>query len=186
MKRIFSALLLTGSMVLSFQHMQAGTQANSHNADNNIVSLATRPDPVEDVQLTFSMIKPLAVKEGKTGAILAKIEESGFTIVALRMRQLTIDEAKRFYAEHASKPFYMDLVTRMSSSPVVTMVLKKQDAVTSMRQLVGATDPAKAAPGTIRKEFGKSTTDNAIHASDGPASAEREIAFFFAKEEINQ
>ncbi len=176
-----STSLFAGALFSATQSQANTIQENSH-----IISLGNRPTPVEEVQLTFSMVKPLAVQEGHTGDILAKIEKAGFRIIALRMRTLSQDEAKRFYAEHASKPFFKDLVQKMTSGPVVTMVLQKPDAVASMRDLVGSTDPKKATQGTIRYEFGRSTTDNAIHASDGPASAEREITFFFSQEELNQ
>ena len=159
-------------------------QKTINKSDSRVIALDTQSTPAEEVQYTFSMIKPLAVQEGHTGDIISRIEKAGFRVIALRMRTLSLDEAKRFYAEHASKPFYMSLVQKMSSGPIVTMVLEKVDAISSMRQLVGATDPSKAVQGTLRYEFGRNTTDNAIHASDGPASAEREITFFFSQDEL--
>ena len=133
---------------------------------------------------TFSMIKPRAVKEKHTGEILAHLEKAGFEIQALRMRTLSKEEAEEFYKEHAGKPFFADLVSKMTSGPIVTMVLSKKNAVPELRTCIGATNPKKAEPGTIRALFGTDVTENAIHASDSPTSAEREIAFFFPKQEL--
>lgn len=135
-------------------------------------------------QSTFSMIKPRAVKEGHTGEILAALEKAGFHIRALRLRQLTQEEAQRFYKEHEGKPFFQDLVAKMTSGPIVTMVLSKKNGVQELRSTIGATNPKKAEPNTIRARFGTDVTENAIHASDSPMSAEREIAFFFGSQEI--
>lgn len=107
------------------------------------------------------------------------IEQANLAVVKLNMRTLTKEQAEAFYAEHKGKPFYADLVTMMSSGPVVVMVVEGNNAQASLREVVGATDPKKAAPGTIRAAFGKSVGENAIHASDSPESAEREIQFFF-------
>ncbi|MGR3951560.1 MAG: nucleoside-diphosphate kinase [Chlamydia sp.] len=156
----------------------------SSNSSAQVVSLESKPIPVSEIQFTFSMIKPVAVQDGHTGDILGQIERAGFQIVGLKMKTLTQDEVKRFYAEHASKPFFKGLIQKMSSGPVVMMVLKKSNGVAALREIVGATDPKKASTGTIRSIFGKNTTDNAIHASDGPASAAREISFFFSPEEL--
>lgn len=140
--------------------------------------------PVTLESSTFSMIKPRAVREGHTGEILAALEKQGFHIRALRMRTLTKEEAERFYKEHEGKPFFSDLVSKMTSGPIVTMVLSKKGAVHELRGCIGATDPKKAAPDTIRARFGIDVTENAIHASDSPLSAQREIAFFFAPNEL--
>jgi nucleoside-diphosphate kinase len=137
-------------------------------------------------ELTFSMIKPSCVMDGHVGDILQKIEQSGFQIMALRMRTLSRKEAERFYKEHASKPFFPDLVEKMTSGPVVTMVLQKEGAVDKFRLVVGSTDPKKAAPHTIRSLYGKDISENGIHASDSLKSAQREIAFFFAEDELVQ
>ena len=134
--------------------------------------------------LTFSMIKPLAVKEQHIGGIVDQIEKNSLTVVGIKMVQLTPEKAKAFYKEHEGKPFFNDLVTRMSSGPIVALVIQGNDAVAHLRQVVGATDPKKAAAGTIRALFGRSVTDNAIHASDSAAAAAREVPFFFTEEEI--
>jgi nucleoside-diphosphate kinase len=134
---------------------------------------------------TFSIIKPDAVKGRKAGRILARIEESGFTLVALRQRHLTKAQAEGFYHVHSARPFFGSLVDFMTSGPCITMVLEKDDAIASLRELMGATDPAKAAAGTIRKDFAESIEANAIHGSDGPDTAAFEIGYFFAGLELS-
>jgi nucleoside-diphosphate kinase len=129
---------------------------------------------------TFSIIKPDAVKAGKAGQILARIEQTGFKPVALRMRHLTKSEAEGFYHVHKARPFFGSLVDFMTSGPCITMVLEKDNAIASLRELMGATDPAKAAAGTIRKDFAESIEANAIHGSDAPETAAFEIGYFFA------
>jgi nucleoside-diphosphate kinase len=131
------------------------------------------------IERTFSIIKPDAVKAGKAGAILSKLEASGFRIVALRLRELTRKQAEGFYHVHQQRPFFGSLVDFMSSGPCLTMVLERDDAIERLRDLMGATDPAKAAPGTIRKEFAASIEANAIHGSDAPDTARFEIGYFF-------
>lgn len=133
---------------------------------------------------TFSMIKPTAVKEHHIGGIIDCIEKANLSVAALKMHKLSKEQAEAFYAEHKDKPFYPELTTMMSSGPVVLMVIEGDNAVLKLREVIGSTDPKKAAPGTIRALFGKSVTENAIHGSDSQASAEREIAFFFTKEEL--
>ncbi len=130
-------------------------------------------------QRTFSIIKPDAVKARKAGGILSRIEAAGFRIVALRMRQLTRLEAEGFYHVHQARPFFGSLCDFMSSGPCVTMVLEKDNAIAQLRDLMGATDPAKAAAGTIRKDFAESIEANAIHGSDAPETATFEIGYFF-------
>ncbi len=130
---------------------------------------------------TFSMIKPTAVKEHHIGGIINMIEQANLELVALKMQRITKEQAEAFYGEHKGKPFYNDLVAMMSSGPVVLMVVEGDNAVPHLREIVGATDPKKAAPGTIRASYGKSVGENAIHASDSPESAKREIAFFFGQ-----
>ncbi len=128
---------------------------------------------------TFSIIKPDAVLAGHAGAILSRLEKAGFRIVALQMRHLTRPEAEGFYAIHRERPFFGDLCTFMSSGPCIPMVLERKNAIAELRTLMGATDPAKADPGTIRKDFAASIEANAIHGSDAPDTARVEIAYFF-------
>lgn len=133
---------------------------------------------------TFSIIKPDAVKAGKAGQILARIEGAGFRPVALRMRHLTKAEAEGFYHVHRARPFFGSLVDFMTSGPCITMVLEKAGAVPALRELMGATDPAKASAGTIRKDFAESIEANAIHGSDAAETAAFEIGYFFAGLEL--
>ena len=129
---------------------------------------------------TFSIVKPDAVKAGSAGAILARIEKDGFKIVALRMRHLTRAEAEGFYHVHRARPFFGSLTEFMSGGPCITMVLERENAIVKLRELMGATDPAKAAAGTIRKDFAASIEANAIHGSDAAETAAFEIGYFFA------
>ncbi|MBQ3635071.1 MAG: nucleoside-diphosphate kinase [Bacteroidales bacterium] len=132
---------------------------------------------------TFSMIKPGAVRNKHIGHILSKIEEAGYTIAAIKTFKMTLDMAAEFYAVHKDKPFYQELISFMSSGPIVAMVLLKENAVEDFRTLIGATDPDKAEEGTIRKLFATSKTANAIHGSDSDENAERESSFFFSRQE---
>jgi nucleoside-diphosphate kinase len=129
---------------------------------------------------TFTMIKPDAVAAGNTGAITKMIEEAGFRIIAMKKTQLTRERAGQFYAVHKERPFYNDLTAYMSSGAIVPMILEKENAVEDFRTLIGATDPQKAAPGTIRNLFAKSIEANAIHGSDSNENAEIEGNFFFS------
>jgi nucleoside-diphosphate kinase len=129
---------------------------------------------------TFSIIKPNAVRTGKIGPILAMINEGGFEIVAMRMIKMTIPQAESFYSMHKGKPFYERLIEFMTSGPVVVMILKHENAVDEFRKLIGATDPAKAEPGTIRKVFAVSVQMNAVHGSDCLENAVNEANFFFS------
>jgi nucleoside-diphosphate kinase len=129
---------------------------------------------------TFSIVKPDAVKAGSAGGILARIEKDGFKIVGLRLRHLTREEAEGFYHVHRARPFFGSLTEFMSGGPCITMVLERENAIARLRELMGATDPAKAAAGTIRKDFAASIEANAIHGSDGPETAAFEIGYFFA------
>jgi nucleoside-diphosphate kinase len=131
--------------------------------------------------LTFSIIKPNAVRTGKTGPILAMINENGFEIEAMRMVKLTVQQAESFYAVHRGKSFFEGLIEFMTSGPVVVMILRHEDAVDQFRKLIGATDPAKAEPGTIRRIFAVSVQMNAVHGSDSPENAVRESNFFFSE-----
>jgi nucleoside-diphosphate kinase len=128
---------------------------------------------------TFSIIKPDAVKAGKAGGILSRIEKAGFRLVGLRQRHLTRAEAEGFYHVHKARPFFGSLCDFMSSGPCITMVLEREDAIAALREIMGATDPAKAAAGTIRKDFAASIEANAIHGSDAPETAAFEIGYFF-------
>jgi nucleoside-diphosphate kinase len=125
------------------------------------------------------MIKPDAVLDGFTGPIIQQIEEAGFRIVAIKKVHLTPEEAGKFYEVHKERPFYGELCEYMSSNPIIPMILEKENAVADFRELIGATDPAKAAEGTIRKRFARSLSSNAIHGSDSDDNAAIEGAFFF-------
>ncbi len=132
---------------------------------------------------TFSMIKPGAVHNKHIGHILSKIEEAGFTIAAIKTLKLSLEEAAEFYAVHKERPFYQELIEFMSSGPIIAMVLLKENAVADFRKLIGATDPAEAAEGTIRRLFATSKSHNAVHGSDSDENAEIESAFFFSRQE---
>lgn len=132
---------------------------------------------------TFTMIKPDAVLDGNSGAIIKMIEAAGFRVVALKKTQLTPERAGEFYAVHKDRPFYIDLCAYMSSGPIVPIILEKENAVADFRTLIGATNPANAEDGTIRKLFAKSIEANAIHGSDSDENAEIEGHFFFSHTE---
>ena len=136
------------------------------------------------VERTLSIIKPDATRRNKTGAINAVIEDAGLRIVAQKRIVLSEGQAEGFYAVHRERPFFRDLVTFMMSGPVVVQVLEGDDAVTKYRDVMGATNPANAAPGTIRKLFAESIEANSVHGSDSLENAEREIGFFFNDQEI--
>ncbi|MFL0807589.1 MAG: nucleoside-diphosphate kinase [Oceanobacter sp.] len=136
------------------------------------------------VERTLSIVKPDAVGKNVIGDILSRFEKAGLSIVAAKMVRLSDEQAGGFYAEHKERPFYNDLVAFMTSGPVVVQVLEGENAIALNRELMGATNPQEAAEGTIRADFAQSVDANAVHGSDSPASAEREIAFFFAGEEI--
>ena len=129
---------------------------------------------------TFTMIKPDAVAAGHIGAILAKINEAGFSIVAMKLTRLSAEKAGEFYAVHKERPFYGELVDFMSSGAIVSAILEKDNAVEDFRTLIGATDPSKAAPGTIRALFAKSIGENAVHGSDSDENAKIESDFHFS------
>jgi nucleoside-diphosphate kinase len=129
---------------------------------------------------TFAIVKPNAVRTGKTGPILAMINEGGFEITAMRMVRLTQPQAESFYSVHKGKPFFEGLIDFMTSGPVVVMILKHENAVAEFRKLIGATDPSKAEPGTIRKAFAVSVQMNAVHGSDSDENAVIEANFFFS------
>jgi nucleoside-diphosphate kinase len=131
------------------------------------------------MQTTFAIIKPDAVKAGHVGKIIQRIEEAGFRIRAMQLRSLSQREAEGFYAVHRERPFFASLTGFMSSGPVVVLALEAPDAITKWRTLMGATDPAKAEAGTLRKEFGASIEHNATHGSDAPETAAFELGYFF-------
>ncbi len=135
-------------------------------------------------RFTFAMIKPDAVAAGNTGNIVAAVEAAGFAIRAMRQVQLTRAQAEAFYAVHRGRPFYDELVGFMSSAPAVALALEADDAVLAWRTAIGATDPAEAAAGTIRKRFAESKGKNAVHGSDSDENARREIGFFFTEGEL--
>ena len=134
--------------------------------------------------LTLTIIKPDAVAAGKMGAILAHLEQAGFSVLAARLLRLSRAEAEAFYEVHRGRPFYDELVEFMTSGPCMPMVLERDDAVSYLRTTIGATDPAEAAEGTVRKLYAESKGRNAIHASDSGENAAREAAFFFAEGEL--
>jgi nucleoside-diphosphate kinase len=136
------------------------------------------------VSLTLGIVKPDAVATGKTGRIVAHLEQAGFTLRAARLVRLTTAQAGAFYAVHRERPFFADLVAFMTSGPCLPMALEREDAVATLRNVIGATDPAEAAPGTIRKLYAESKGRNAIHASDSDDNARREVAFFFTEGEL--
>lgn len=136
------------------------------------------------MQRTFSILKPDAVRAGTAAAILGDIAKAGFRIVAVKKMFLSKSQAQGFYAVHAQRPFFDSLTTFMSSGPIIAMVLEKENAIADLRQLMGATNPANAEPGTIRKKFAASIEENAIHGSDGPETAAFEIPYFFAGHEL--
>ena len=135
-------------------------------------------------QRTFSIIKPDAVSKGHTEAILAEIERAGFTIVSIRRQHISVAQAEGFYAVHKEKPFFEDLCAFMASGPLFLMVLEKGNAIADLRKLMGATNPANAEPGTIRKKYGGSIQENAMHGSDAQDTAVFEIGYWFAGYEL--
>jgi nucleoside-diphosphate kinase len=136
--------------------------------------------------LTLAIIKPDAIETGKAGLILAHLQREGFLLRAARLVRLTPAEAGAFYAVHRERPFYADLVSFMTSGPCLPMALERDDAVAKLRTVIGATDPKEAAAGTIRKLYAESKGRNAIHASDSPENAAREVGFFFPEGELAQ
>jgi nucleoside-diphosphate kinase len=136
------------------------------------------------MERTFAIIKPDAVAAGHAGAILAKIVEHGFTVRGIKMVRLTRAQTEGFYAVHREKGFFSSLVTFMSEGPVIVMVLERENAIAKWRELMGATNPANAAEGTIRKQFAESIERNAVHGSDAPETAAVEIPFFFSTAEL--
>jgi nucleoside-diphosphate kinase len=136
------------------------------------------------VERTFSIIKPDAVAAGQAGAILATIEQAGFKILAMRMTRLTEAQAQGFYAVHREKPFFAGLVRFMTEGPIVVLALEREDAIAEWRKTMGATNPANAAEGTIRKRFATNVERNCVHGSDAPETAETELRFFFSTSDL--
>ena len=139
----------------------------------------------QTLEQTLSIIKPDAVGQNMIGNIIEYFEREGLNVVAAKMIQLTSDQAKSFYAVHKERPFFQELVDFMLSGPILVMVLEGENAVARNRQIMGATDPSKASPGTIRADFATSIERNAIHGSDSTANAKSEISFFFKPDEIH-
>ena len=133
---------------------------------------------------TFSIIKPDAVAKNNIGAIYNRFETAGLKVIAAKMVHLTKEQAQGFYAEHSERPFFAPLIAFMTSGPIMVQVLEGENAVLANREIMGATNPAEAARGTIRSDFAQSIDENAVHGSDAVASAEREIAYFFSPEEV--
>lgn len=136
------------------------------------------------IERTFSIIKPDAVAKNVIGEIVSRFEKNGLRIVASRMVQLSKEQAEGFYAVHKERPFFNDLVNFMISGPVVIQVLEGEDAILKNRELMGATNPAEAAAGTIRADFAQSIDENAVHGSDAPETAKEEIAYFFSEDQL--
>ena len=141
---------------------------------------------MSELQKTFSIIKPDAVATGKAGKILSLLEDNGFKIVALRKVKLSQAQAEGFYAVHKERPFYSSLVKFMTEGPVIVMALEREDAVKKLREVMGATNPANAAEGTVRKLYAESIERNAIHGSDAPETAAEELAYFFTGIELRE
>jgi len=136
------------------------------------------------IERTLSIIKPDGVEKNLIGEVYSRFEKAGLNIIAARMAHLSTEQAERFYGVHAQRPFFRDLVTYMTSGPVMIQALEGVDAVAVHRELMGATDPAKAAPGTIRADFAESIEENVVHGSDATETAAQEIAFFFSDDQI--
>ena len=136
------------------------------------------------IEQTFSIIKPNAVKKHKIGGVISKFESQGLQVAAAKLTVISKSKCEEFYAEHKARPFFGELVTFMTSGPVLLLVLSGEGAILKNRDIMGATDPKKAAAGTIRAEFGDNVGENAVHGSDSPESAKREIALFFEKNEL--
>jgi len=136
------------------------------------------------IEKTFVMIKPDALRRNISGVVVAYFEEEGLEVAAQKMVHLTPERAAEFYAEHKERPFFAALVKNITEGPVIPMVLKGENAISKAREVIGATNPAEAVEGTIRGDLGESLDFNTVHGSDSPKSAEREISFFFAQDEI--
>ena len=138
------------------------------------------------MERTLAIIKPDAVGRNLAGNILARLQSEGFVVLGLKMIRLSQDDAKRFYAVHRERPFFDSLTAYMASGPIMPLLLQRDDAITTLRDVMGATDPSQAAPGTLRQEFGVDVEKNSIHGSDSPGSAAQEIPFFFSQMECHE
>jgi nucleoside-diphosphate kinase len=136
------------------------------------------------LERTLSIIKPDAVEKHKVGAIIQRLEDEGFKICAMKRLHLTLDQARGFYAVHRERPFFAELTKFMSRGPIVVMALERENAIQKYRDVIGATDPKKAADGTLRKAFGTDVGENALHGSDSPETAQVEVSYFFAGFEL--
>jgi nucleoside-diphosphate kinase len=141
---------------------------------------------MQTIQRTFSIVKPDAVAKGATGDIIRMIEEKGFRIIGIKMLEISKHQAEGFYAVHASRPFFDSLTTFMSSGPIVALALEKDNAIADLRKLMGATNPANAEEGTVRKKWADNIEHNAIHGSDADDTARFELSYFFAGYELNR
>ena len=138
------------------------------------------------MERTLAIIKPDAVERGLAGSIIARLQSEGFVVLGMKMIRLSQDDARRFYAVHRERPFFDSLTGYMASGPVVPLLMQRDDAIKTLRDVMGATDPAQAAPNTLRQEFGVDVEKNSIHGSDSPASAAQEIPFFFSQMECHE
>ena len=138
------------------------------------------------MERTLAIIKPDAVGRNLAGNILARLQKEGFVVLGLKMIRLSQDDAKRFYAVHRERPFFDSLTAYMASGPIMPLLLQRHEAITTLRDVMGATDPSQAAPGTLRQEFGVDVEKNSIHGSDSPESAAQEIPFFFSQMECHE
>ncbi len=136
------------------------------------------------LERTFSIIKPNAVEDNNIGGIIDRFEKAGLRVAAAKLVHLSKEKAEGFYAEHKARPFFGELVQFMTRSPVLLMCLEGENAIAKNREVMGATDPSKAAPGTIRKDFAKSIGENSVHGSDSPEAAKRELSYFFEPNEF--
>jgi nucleoside-diphosphate kinase len=178
----------------SFQQIEITTQVQPSKSDNSSAADGANYQPkdsgtidhtiAQKMEQTLSIIKPNAVRNRHTGDILLSLENKGLHIVGMKMVELTPQQAAQFYQVHQNRPFFQDLVTFMSSGPIVVVVLEGTNAIAKNREIMGATNPAEADEGTIRAKFGTSITENAIHGSDSPETAREEIQFFFQKDQI--
>jgi nucleoside-diphosphate kinase len=150
----------------------------------NLFAADAKNDKLPPHEYSLTLVKPDAVASNHVGDVVARFEKGGLCVAAARMTKLTKQQAESFYAVHKDRPFYPDLVTYMSSGPIVAIVLEGTDTVAKARAIMGATDPKKAAAGTIRADFGQSVQQNAVHGSDSIENAKKEIAFFFKPNEI--
>ena len=138
------------------------------------------------MERTLAIIKPDAVGRNLAGNVIARLQSEGFVVLGLKMIRLSQDDAKRFYAVHRERPFFDSLTSYMASGPIMPLLLLRDEAITTLRDVMGATDPSQAAPGTLRQEFGVDVEKNSIHGSDSPASAAQEIPFFFSQMECHE